>query len=737
MAQRFKPTFVSEADACRENIRDIEAEIALKRRRLNELTGSAPGAPKQAQKKSPQKQKAAPTPAAPKAPAPRDARFDLVRSVGEECQEDEELATLLSKKETGFRFYDGFEPSGRMHIAQGILKTINVNKCTKAGGTFVFWVADWFALMNDKMGGDIDRIRTVGEYLIEVWKAAGMNLDNVEFVWSSEEINKKAAEYWVQMLDIARYFTVNRMMRCCQIMGRQEGKLTCAQVLYPFMQCTDIFFLRADICQLGLDQKKVNMLAREYCSASSRKGHKPIILSHHMMFGLLEGQDKMSKSDPRSAVFMEDDEDSVKTKINDAWFPIDDKIAKNPILDLIDSVIFTEPTSVFKAGSKDFSDRPALEKSLRANEVSEADVKTAAATFINSRLEPVRKHFQENEKAKNTLALIKQYKREMETEKGPKRAIREPLDDNMTLIPLLPTAEATLNQTLTAAYAAKNAKGKAKILILDWTAYLLNVLDGDMKGIKKTADFMTFYIKQFLGEHPGVEVALQSEVILQDPGNYWVGVINAGRDVTLNDMGKAMNKDYVNSSEGESASEVIAGLMFQQDVHFAKAKHVVSPHSQFTAVLSLTGAEVTTAAPMVPCSRQNFIDTEQSINGKFADMAATQIIFLNDDDMKLQSKLKSAYCSPGEAEGNPVLVIAETLFTITGKGLAIGRKGTDATETYTDAKLLREDFASGKVHPSDLKPPVQAALKAFMAETRKTLEKDADFKKLATQVCIA
>ncbi len=26
--------------------------------------------------------------------------------------------------------YDGFEPSGRMHIAQGVLRVINVNKLT-------------------------------------------------------------------------------------------------------------------------------------------------------------------------------------------------------------------------------------------------------------------------------------------------------------------------------------------------------------------------------------------------------------------------------------------------------------------------------------------------------------------------------------------------------------------------------------------------------------------------------
>jgi hypothetical protein len=50
------------------------------------------------------------------------------------------LRALLAAKPTSFRLYDGFEPSGRMHIAQGVFKAVNVNKCTAAGGTFVFWV---------------------------------------------------------------------------------------------------------------------------------------------------------------------------------------------------------------------------------------------------------------------------------------------------------------------------------------------------------------------------------------------------------------------------------------------------------------------------------------------------------------------------------------------------------------------------------------------------------------------
>ena len=86
------------------------------------------------------------------------------------------------------------------------------------------------------------------------------------------------------------------------------------------MQCADIFFLKADVCQLGLDQRKVNMLAKEYCDCIKRK-EKPVIISHHMLLGLKEGQAKMSKSDPDSAVFMEDTREDVVRKIKKSFCP--------------------------------------------------------------------------------------------------------------------------------------------------------------------------------------------------------------------------------------------------------------------------------------------------------------------------------------------------------------------------------------------------------------------------------
>ena len=95
------------------------------------------------------------------------------------------------------------------------MKTMNVNKLTSAGCRVKIWIADWFAMLNNKMGGDLEKIEIVGHYLIEIWKAVGMDLDGgkVEFLWSSKEIIAGAAEYVPLILDIARKNNLKRIVR--------------------------------------------------------------------------------------------------------------------------------------------------------------------------------------------------------------------------------------------------------------------------------------------------------------------------------------------------------------------------------------------------------------------------------------------------------------------------------------------------------------------------------------------
>ncbi len=341
-----------------------------------------------------------------------DERVEKILSVGV-CETEEGLRNLLDKKPGRPVCYDGFEPSGRMHIAQGVLKAINVNKLTSSGCTFKFWIADWFAQLNKKMGGDLKKIRIVGQYFVEIWRACGMDMEHVEFLYASDEINKRPNEYWTKVMDIATKNSLNRIMRCCTIMGRDEGyDLSAAQIMYPVMQCADIFFLGADICQLGMDQRKVNMLAREYCDQVKPKiKNKPIILSHPMMPGLKQGQAKMSKSDPMSAIFMEDSVSEVNTKIKGAWCP-EFIVEDNPVLEYAKHIVFPITKLMVKrteanGGDKEYLEYASVEQDFKEGKLHPGDLKPAVARAINEILQPVRDHFKTNQDAKRLLKQVK------------------------------------------------------------------------------------------------------------------------------------------------------------------------------------------------------------------------------------------------------------------------------------------------------------------------------------------
>ena len=337
-------------------------------------------------------------------------RLNLIRSVGEEVVTEEEMIELLDAKKN-FYSYDGFEPSGQIHIAQGILRSINVNKMIAAGATFNMLVADWHGWANNKLGGNLENIQIAGKYLIEVWRLTGMDLNHVNFLWASDFV--KDDEYWKKVMQIARNSTLKRIIRTAQIMGRlQSEALQASQILYPCLQCADIFHMEVDVCQLGMDQRKVNMLAREV--GPKLFGSKPIVVSHHMVRGLnppkasyanIEEElldKKMSKSNPDAAIFMTDSEAQIKKKIRKAYCP--DTIEDNPILEYSKYFIFekydkikVERPSKF-GGDIEFNSYSDLEASYIKGDIHPADLKNTVAIYLNNMVKPVREAFEANSK---------------------------------------------------------------------------------------------------------------------------------------------------------------------------------------------------------------------------------------------------------------------------------------------------------------------------------------------------
>lgn len=240
------------------------------------------------------------------------------------------------------------------------------------------------------------------------------DLERVEFLWASDFI-RAHPEYWETVLKLSRHATVQRVLRCGQIMGREESVSNpAAQILYPLMQAADIYHLGADIAQLGLDQRKVNVLARELFPKVGLKA--PVAVHHHMLLGLqhhetdLEGAErkvamKMSKSRPETAIFMTDSKEEILSKFRKAYCPEGEE-KDNPVLEYAKYIVFERVGKVRIerperfGGDLEVGSYGELRDLYVAKTVHPLDLKAAVARHIDEMLDPVRKHFEENKRAK-------------------------------------------------------------------------------------------------------------------------------------------------------------------------------------------------------------------------------------------------------------------------------------------------------------------------------------------------
>ena len=236
-----------------------------------------------------------------------DEKIGLIDDFAEEIITREDLKKIFETIKKPIA-YDGFEPSGIAPIHFGLLRATNLRNMIKAGIHFKLYLADYFGFINNKLGGDLNAIQTAGKYFIEVWKSCGVDMDKVEIVWASKLMDSMS--YWDRVLRIARETSFNRTKKALTIAGRKStDTITTAQLFYPSMQVADIFHMDVDICQLGMDQRRANMLARDV--APKLKWKKPAVVHHHILLGLQglqkKGSDeetlmasKMSKSNPKT-----------------------------------------------------------------------------------------------------------------------------------------------------------------------------------------------------------------------------------------------------------------------------------------------------------------------------------------------------------------------------------------------------------------------------------------------------
>ncbi|MEK6974398.1 MAG: tyrosine--tRNA ligase [Nanoarchaeota archaeon] len=351
-----------------------------------------------------------------------DTKVQLIKDFAEEIVTEDELRDLFQTNDHPVA-YDGFEPSGIAPVHFGLLRATNLRNMLKSGVKFKLYLADYFAFVNNKLGGDLDNIRIAGEYFIEVWKACGIDTNKVEIIWAKDLMDD--IDYWDKTLRISREVSLERNLRATTIMGRKLGeKLSMGQLFYPMMQVTDIFKMDIDICQLGMDQRRANILAREV--ADKLKWKKPIAAHHHIIMGLQGIQkreskeetliaSKMSKSDPKSAIYMHDSYDEIKRKISSAYCPskIEDgnpllEYSKYILLKNLKAIKIERPAKF--GGDIEFTNYEELRNYYVKGDLHPADLKNGVSDAFEALIKPAREYFEKNKKAKELYETVKQFK---------------------------------------------------------------------------------------------------------------------------------------------------------------------------------------------------------------------------------------------------------------------------------------------------------------------------------------
>ena len=316
-----------------------------------------------------------------------------------------DLRKLFTEKEEPLVYW-GFECSGYIHLGIGLVTSRKMRHFIDTGMHLIILLADWHSWINNKFGGDMDKIRLAGEYFKHAFTALGVKGSKVEFMWADDLVRKEG--YWETLIKVAKKVSLNRVIRSLPIMGRKDTSEIneFAWLIYPLMQATDIFMLGVDVAGAGIDQRKAHMLARDVAPSLNMKKavfvHTPLLPSLDSQVPISKEEiiySKMSKSRPKSAIFIHDSEDEVKNKIMKGFCP-PKEVERNPFMYLYRIILFPYIRDMGKEiivntrkGELIYTEYEDFENDYRNGMMHPLDIKEAAIHYLNMILDPVRKYF--------------------------------------------------------------------------------------------------------------------------------------------------------------------------------------------------------------------------------------------------------------------------------------------------------------------------------------------------------
>lgn len=267
------------------------------------------------------------------------------------------------------------------------------------------------------------------------------------------------------------------------------------------------------------------------------------------------------------------------------------------------------------------------------------------------------------------------------------------------------------------------------ILLADWHAQINDKLGGSLENIRLCGEYMKDCFVA-LGVPREKARFVYANDYVNDP-EYWATVIAVAKNTTLARMRRAM--DILGRSAEDAERDMSKFLypamqvadIFYLDVDVAYGgldqRHAHMLQRDVAAKLGKKPCVAIHTPLLAGLKAQGRMDP---LEAKMSKRDPSGSILVHDSAEDVGKKLNDAFCPQGQAEGNPVLQIAQhVLFP------SLSREGNARFEIDRPAKFggpltfssyaeLEQAFVGGKVHPLDLKKAVAKELNRVLQPTR-------------------
>ncbi len=299
----------------------------------------------------------------------------------------DELKVVLEKDQP--IAYTGYEPSGKIHLGHALtvqkLKTLQ-----KLGFKIKILLADYHAFLNGK--GSLDEIKKTAEYNIKCFKALGLD-ETTEFILGSSF--QLESDYANKVYQLATLTTLNRARRSMDQVSRHDDNPKVASVIYPIMQTVDMVALDVDVALGGMEQRKIQMLARENLEKINE--NVPVCIHTPLLHGT-DGDAKMSSS-KGNFIAVDDSVEEITKKINNIYCP-SGEIENNPVIEIAEAFVYPNQEKLLIkrpekfGGDIELNHEQLLDDFANGN-LHPMDLKNGIKDFLIEFLAPVREYMEE------------------------------------------------------------------------------------------------------------------------------------------------------------------------------------------------------------------------------------------------------------------------------------------------------------------------------------------------------